>query len=105
MILASKLLMEGEMTPESLRGLGRCNAPVELLSRWIDRRNARAEGFAMASSLLSEGLRPFEARTDALFRGSLGRAEGQRVVREASWLKPDVEEPLDSRLGRVIGKL
>jgi hypothetical protein len=96
--LDSKLLTEGE-TPmlDKLRGFGSINSPVELLRRWIDRRNASDDGLFIPSSLLSEGRLYLGALVDTLLVGSLGSADGQRVARDTSW--PRLEEVLDSVLG------
>lgn len=92
--LDCKLLTEGEAPmPERSRGLGKFKAPVELLSFWIERRTA-SDGGCLPSSLLSDGRRPLGMIADALFEGSLGIADGQRVARE--WLG---SETFDSTLG------
>jgi hypothetical protein len=83
-------------------GFGKCSALVELLSLCIDLLNAN-EGFAIASSLLSDGLLPFGITSvDILFPLSRGSAEGQSVVRaaETSWLRLVLDEAFESKLGR-----
>jgi hypothetical protein len=91
MILASKLVIDpGPVILEIFSGRGRCSALAELFNRCIDRRKAR-EFFPIPSSLLSEGRRPFgRAMADCRLAASRGSADGQRVVRAASWLRLDL---------------
>lgn len=97
-MLGAKLVTE---TPAlALTGLGGFKEVAESLSLCIERRKA-VELFPSPSSLLSEGRRPLGTTSvDILFEDSLGRADGQRVLR---WISFPFDDPLDSKLG-LLGK-
>lgn len=97
MMVVSRELIDGDITPGILIGWGRLRALAELFSLCIDRRKARE--FSRPSSLLSEGRRLLGG-IDVLL-DSFDKAEGQRVWRPPSL--PIVD--LESVLGRPSRRL